>query len=55
MTKKEKQKQDFYRNIAVYGKDEHGEFITYHAAFGNVKDYSPWIIEEYKKYNNMEA
>ena len=39
---------------AVFGKDSHGEYLEHNTAIGKVKDYSPWVIAEYKQFMNIE-
>lgn len=53
MKKTKKQKAFDFMQLLI---DNNGaEYLSYTGAFGPVKDFSPWLIKEYKQYKSMEA
>lgn len=52
MTKKQRQQVERYSQFEISIDDKGQEYIAYHSAFGNVKDYSPWFIWAVKNAKN---
>ena len=38
---------------AVFGKDDHGEYLEVDTMIGKIRDYSPWEIADYKTYKGI--
>ena len=48
-------KQKTFDAMQLLVDDAGREYLYYVSAFGLVRDYSPWSIEEYKNHKNKEV